>query len=187
MRIVFCRIAMVAAMLLAWSSPAAAQDSALEEANKQLVLDFYDALNDADEAGAMADRIASIAETYLHPAYTQRAGMFRGLPGEGSDRDKLVGLFRSLPPMPGPPAPRPDTVSIMAEDDLVMLLTRRERTDPATGQTSETFIFNMFRVEDGKLIEHWDTSPAGGPPPGPPPGAPAGPPPGAPVAHQGSH
>lgn len=163
--------------LVIWAPPVAAEDSPQEQANKQLVLAFYDALGDADADGAMAERIAGIAQTYLHPLYTQRAGMFVGLPGEGSDRDKLISLFRSMP-RGGPPMPRATTVSVMAEGDLVMLLTKRERIDPATGQASDAFTFNMFRVRDGQLIEHWDGSPAGGPPPGPPPGNAMGPPPG---------
>ena len=183
MRTSFVRLLLAPVMiaaLAACSSPAAQDDVTQADVNKQVVLDFYDALNDADEAGAMAQRIPEIAETYLHPDYTQRAGAFVNLPGEGSDRDKLVQMFQSMPPRPtdtGAPAPRPTTISIMAEDDLVMLLTRREGTDPASGQPSETFIFNMFRVEDGKLIEHWDTSPPRGGPPGSPPGS-ASPPPG---------
>lgn len=177
----FMLAAAILPALVACATPVAAEDSQQEQANKQLVLAFYDALGDADADGAMADRIAGIAQTYLHPDYTQRAGMFVGLPGEGRDRDKLIALFRSLP-RSGTPMPRATTVSIMAERDLVMLLTKRERTDPATGQVSDAFTFNMFRVRDGQLIEHWDGSPAGGPPPGgamgPPPGGAMGPPPG---------
>lgn len=193
MRITIGRALLAPAMiatLVACSSPTVVDETAQEEANKQVVLDFYEALNDADDAGAMAQRIPQIAETYLHPDYTQRAGAFVNLPGEGSDRDKLVQMFQSMPPMPtnaGAPAPRPTTISVMSEGDLVMLLTKREATDPASGQPSETFIFNMFRVEDGQLIEHWDTSQQGGPPPGAPPGAggpPEAGPPGPPAGSQ---
>ena len=54
-----------------------------------------------------------------------------------------------------------------------MLLLEREMIDPA-GETHPIFIFNMFRVKDGKLTEHWEVAGAMGPPPG----ADGGPPPG---------
>jgi predicted SnoaL-like aldol condensation-catalyzing enzyme len=54
------------------------------------------------------------------------------------------------------------------------LLTSREQPDPVTGELKPSYIFNMFVVKDGKLVEHWDVSPAR--PPAPPggPGAPPG-------------
>jgi predicted SnoaL-like aldol condensation-catalyzing enzyme len=71
----------------------------------------------------------------------------------------------------------------MAEGDKVMLLTSRDQPDPATGGVKPSYIFNMFRVKDGKLVEHWDVSsgmggppPSGGAPPSGGPGAPPAPP-----------
>jgi predicted SnoaL-like aldol condensation-catalyzing enzyme len=51
----------------------------------------------------------------------------------------------------------------MAEGDRVMLFTKREVPGGNDGQPSFLYIFNMFRVQDGKLAEHWD---AGAPPGG---------------------
>ena len=49
----------------------------------------------------------------------------------------------------------PKLISIMAEGDLVNQVTMR--TIPgADGKAPETLIFNLFRVKNGKLIEHWD-------------------------------
>ena len=48
-------------------------------------------------------------------------------------------------------------VSIVAERDLVVLAFRRELPDLAReGQTYTTTWFDMFRVADGKIVEHWD-------------------------------
>jgi len=84
-------------------------------------------------------------------------------------------MFQSRPA--GPPAGATDTLpqrtdAVMAEGDRVMLLTSREQPDPATGALKRSYVFNMFRVKDGKLMEHWDVMPPGV---GPPPGGPAGP------------
>ena len=48
----------------------------------------------------------------------------------------------------------------------------RDVRDPTTGEVKPSYIFNMFRVKDGKLVEHWDVSPGMASPPA---GAPAGP------------
>ena len=159
---------LAAAMTIA--SPALAHDTATEAANKKVVLSFYQALNDADATGTTKARIQGIAETYISPAYVQHAESFANLPGPGSARDKLVRMFQSMPPMKQPPS---RTVEVMAESDMVMLLTARDMPDPAGG-TKPAYIFNMFRVKDGRLAEHWSIVP---PPPGM--GGPAMPPPGA--------
>jgi predicted SnoaL-like aldol condensation-catalyzing enzyme len=172
-------VGLVLAAGLAMASVAAAANTPTEAANKKLVLDFYAALNEADATNSMKERIPGIAEKYLSPEYTQHT---IDLPGPGTDREKLIKMFQNMPTPPaGAPAmPRQRTDAVMAEGDRVMLLTSREQRDPATGQTKPSYVFNMFRVKDGKLVEHWDVRappPAGGPGgPGAPGGAPGAPP-----------
>ncbi|WP_353228720.1 nuclear transport factor 2 family protein [Novosphingobium sp.] len=167
-------------VMLASGSPALAHRTAAEVANQKVVIDFYAALNAADAAGTMPQRIQTIAETYLDPDYVQHSDMFAGLPGPGSARDKLIRLFQSRPAMPAMAAPT--TVAVMAQDDRVMLLTSRAMPDPATGGLKPAYIFNMFRVKNGRLVEHWDIMPMppGGGGPGMMPGGPGAPPPAAP-------
>ena len=156
---------------LAMAPFAAAANTPTEAANKKVVLDFYAALNEADATNSMKERIAGIAEKYLSPQYKQHT---IDLPGPGTDREKLVKMFQGLPaPAPGGAAamPRQRTDAVMAEGDRVMLLTSREQRDPATGEMKPSYVFNMFRVEDGKLVEHWDVRP---PMPLGPPGGPKG-------------
>ena len=168
-------LALVLGAGLAIGLPAAAANTPTEAANKKVVLDFYAALNEADATHSTKERIAGIAEKYLSPEYKQHT---IDLPGPGTDREKLIKMFQSMPaPPPGGAAMPPQhTDAVMAEGDRVMLLTSRDQRDPATGQTKPSYIFNMFRVKDGKLVEHWDirpTSPSGGPGgPGGPGGAP---------------
>ena len=171
-------IGFVLAAGLAMPSAAGAANTPAEAANKKIVLGFYAALNEADATDSMKQRIPAIAEKYLSPNYKQHTLL---LPGPGADREKLIRMFQSRPAGPPPGAkaiPPQRTDAIMAEGDRVMLLTSRDQRDPATGEVKPSYIFNMFRVKDGKLVEHWDVSPGmSGPPPGTaPPGAPpAGP------------
>lgn len=50
-------------------------------------------------------------------------------------------------------------VSVTAEDDRVVVAFVRELPDPRTpGKTYTTTWFDMWRVMDGKVIEHWDAA-----------------------------
>ena len=167
-------MAMAAVVLAAF--PAAAE-TPQEQANEKVVLAFFDALNAGDAAGTTGRDIPIIAEKYLDPSYTQHSEQFKNLPGPGTDRDKLIRMFQSMPPRPagaGPAAMGPQKrIAVMAQGDLVMILFERDMVDSA-GATHPKYIFNMFRVEKGKLTEHWEVADGMGPPPGaggPQPGA----------------
>lgn len=163
-------LAMGAAALaiVAVATPVSAE-SPTEAVNKQVVLGFYAALNEADASRTMGARIQSIAEQFLSADYIQHSDMFANLPGPGSARDKLVRMFQSMSAAGAPPMPPQQTVAVMAEADLVMILTRRMAPDPATGAEKASYTFNLFRIADGKLVEHWDSATAPPGPGGPPP------------------
>lgn len=139
--------------------PAMARDTPAEAANKQVVLNFYAALNEADKTHSTKARIKAIAEKYLSPNYHQNSDKYRNLPGSGSDRDKFIALFQNMPeraaPKDGMP-PAPTTEAIMAEGDRVMMVTTRMVMPLAGGEPKKIYIFNMFSVKDGQLVEHWD-------------------------------
>jgi len=159
-------VGLIMALGMALAPAATAANTPAEAANKKVVLDFYAALNEAGATHSMKERIPAIAEKYLSPEYKQHT-LF--LPGPGTDRERLIRMFQSRPagPPPGGATPSPQrTDAIMAEGDRVMLLTSRDQRDAATGEMKPSYIFNMFRVKDGKLVEHWDVSP--GMPPVPP-------------------
>ncbi len=160
-------IGLLLASGFALASSAWAANTPTEIANKKTVLDFYAALNEADATNSMKERIPQIAEKYLSPDYKQHTLL---LPGTGTDREKLIRMFQSRPARPSAEAAQPPqrTDAIMAEGDRVMLLTSREQPDPVTGELKPSYIFNMFVVKDGKLVEHWDVSPTR--PPAPPGG-----------------
>ncbi len=53
-----------------------------------------------------------------------------------------------------------ELVSLVAEGDRVVVATRRELPDLAEeGQTYTTTWFDLFRIRDGKIVEHWNFGP----------------------------
>lgn len=162
-------VGVTALAILAAAAPAAAE-TPTEASNKRLVSEFYAALNQADATGLMSRSIQPIAEKYLAENYVQHSEMFANLPGPGSARDKLIRMFQSMPAGAASSLPPQQTVALMAEGELVMILTSRTFPSTEAGPARVSYTFNLFRLEDGKLVEHWDSS---APPPGmsgPPPG-----------------
>jgi predicted SnoaL-like aldol condensation-catalyzing enzyme len=72
--------------------------------------------------------------------------------------------FQARMPNPLPPIPEtlPGLVAIQAEGDYVTLSFVREYDDPtAKGQKYTTTWFDMFRIVNGKIVEHWDSATKG--------------------------
>ena len=125
------------AQMLASASPVLA-------ANKQLVYDFW---REVLEAGHM-ERV----DKYLTESYIQHN------PNVPTGRAAFVEFFQKLIPVKPIQArvERP-LVSIVAEGDLVVLSFVSEhinRKEPTQKYTSTWF--DMFRIENGKIAEHWD-------------------------------
>ena len=113
-----------------------------EAANKKLVYDFW--------REVFVGRDMSKAEVYLAESYIQHN------PNVPTGRAPFVAFFGSRPSQPAKPA-IDDLVAIVGDGDLVTLALRRELPDPSKpGSTYTTTWFDMFRVESGKIAEHWD-------------------------------
>ena len=117
-------------------------------ANKKLCYDFYRIV--------LRARHLDEAEKYMRDDYIQHnPNAETGIKGFKEYFSKLGG-----------PLPVPDTVTglvaIQAEGDYVTLSLAREYDDPATGQKYTSTWFDMFRIQNGKIAEHWDpaTKPA---------------------------
>ena len=111
-------------------------------ANKKLVFDFWREVLQAHHV----DR----APQYLAEGYIQHN------PNVATGRAAFMEFFGQFPPEPIKDT-IDDLVRIVAEDDVVVLAFRRELPDLAReGQTYTTTWFDMFRVADGKIVEHWD-------------------------------
>ncbi|WP_416046914.1 ester cyclase [Cupriavidus basilensis] len=113
-------------------------------ANKRLVYDFS---REVIEGGHM-----ELAEKYLAESYIQHN------PTVPTGRAGFVEVFsRFTKPETIEAKMKSPVVSIIAEGNLVVLSFVKEYNDPAdpTKKYTTTW-FDMLRIEDGKLAEHWD-------------------------------
>ena len=114
------------------------------EQNKKLV---YDMWREFLEGGHM-----EVADKYFKEDYMQHN------PTAATGRKAVVEFFSKFSkPKPVADTIKSSVVSIIAEKDLVMLAFAREMTDPADkSKKYSTTWFDMFRIKDGKIAEHWD-------------------------------
>ena len=115
-------------------------------ANKRLVYDFW---REVFEGGHL-----ELADRYLAESYIQHN------PNVPSGRAGFVEFFSKFSkPKPIEASVKTPLVSIIAERDLVILAFAKEQADPkdATHKYTTTW-FDMFRITDGKIVEHWDAA-----------------------------
>lgn len=114
-------------------------------ANKKAAYDFYRIVL----RGLRLDQ----AEKYMKEDYIQHnPNADTGLAGFKAYFTKLGGPKEI-------PATLPGLVAIQAEGDYVTLSFVREYDDPAhKGQKYTTTWFDMFRFDNGKIAEHWDSA-----------------------------
>ncbi len=113
-------------------------------ANKRLVWDMWREFLQAGDIEA--------ADKYLAPEYHQHnPNAETGLEGvkayfraAGMEKEPVKDYIERL-------------ISITAEGDLVTLALVRAETNSA-GEDYTTTWFDMFRVRDGMIVEHWDTA-----------------------------
>ncbi|MGW0460775.1 nuclear transport factor 2 family protein [Streptomyces tendae] len=138
-------------------------------ADKRVAVDLYRCVFDAMNPDAIVEIVAG--------DYVQHC-RWRAEPG----REGLETFVRSIFP-PGVPRPplrpvvaNPPTV-LMAEGGLVVYAQPRPQPDPADSSRTYTYlVYDVFKVRDGLLAEHWSGLDKNNPPKrpgGPPPGGPA--------------
>lgn len=126
---------------------AASPDPAVT-AKKRLVIEFEAALARVMMSGKIDEEIDAVLERFIADEYIQHDP---NIPENG--RAALAASFRKLPPGGDTPPP---PVSLVVENDLVCLLMQKPMPDPTDpGSTYDWFIPTIFRVQDGKLTEHW--------------------------------
>jgi predicted SnoaL-like aldol condensation-catalyzing enzyme len=113
-------------------------------ANKRLVYDFW---REVFEAGHM-----ELAERYMAEGYVQHN------PNVPTGRTAFIDFFsKNVTPGAIQPRVKAPLVAILADGDLVVLAFAREAPDPKDpAKKYTTTWFDMFRLEGGKIAEHWD-------------------------------
>ena len=133
-RLLFLTGLYLAACLAA--APALAADAAQMEANKKAVLEFYEkAINQKDFEAASA---------YLGPRYVQHN------PNAADGPEGLNAFLAFL--RDKAPHYHSDIKRVFADGDFVILHVHNKREPDALG----TAIVDIFKVENGKIVEHWD-------------------------------
>src|ERR1700692_273940 len=136
-------LALITAFAIGAPEVAMAETPAQLKANKKIVLDFWHSVFDAQDI--------SKAKVYLAPDYRQHnPNVATGLKGF---EDYFGGLWPK-PKAAGDIKPTQFEV-VLAEGDLVQVMLKRPR--PEVGDPTKTYVsfwFDLFRVKDGKIVEH---------------------------------
>jgi predicted SnoaL-like aldol condensation-catalyzing enzyme len=116
-------------------------DDALTARNKALVRDFYTTV--------LIGRQVDAAPRFLSPDYIQHnPNVPTGLKG-------FMDTFRARFAQQLPADYKRELLNVVAEDDLVVIYVRQTWTG-RNAKHNKALGFDMFRVQDGKIAEHWD-------------------------------
>jgi predicted SnoaL-like aldol condensation-catalyzing enzyme len=129
-------IAMIALLGAVGLSSSSAFAGALEDANKKLVLEFYEKVLNQKDADA--------ASKYVVENYIQHN------PRVPDGLAALQGFVREM--KRSTPESRSTVKRAIADGDLVVLHSHVQRTPGERG----TALVDIFRVANGMIVEHWD-------------------------------
>lgn len=117
-------------------------DEALTARNKDVVRDFYTTV--------LIGRNVDAAPKFLRPDYIQHNPQVpTGLKG-------FMETFRARFTQPLPSDYKRELLNVIGDNDMVVVYTRQTWTSSKDGQHHEALGFDMFRVQDGMIAEHWD-------------------------------
>jgi predicted SnoaL-like aldol condensation-catalyzing enzyme len=134
-----CRAAM--ALLLVTATAPAFADEALTARNKAVVSDFYTTV--------LIGRNVDAAPRFLSSEYIQHSG---NMP---SGRKAFMDLFRANFAEKPPRDYKREILRVVGDDSIVVIFNRQSGTDDK-GKHHLVLQFDMFRVENGWIVEHWD-------------------------------
>jgi predicted SnoaL-like aldol condensation-catalyzing enzyme len=112
-------------------------------ANKRLVFDAWRQIVDAGRE--------ELTELYFAPDFVSHN------PNAAPGRNGFATQFGDGPDRPIEAALRDPLVAVVADGDLVVLVRGHEHPHPVrAGERYTTTGFDMFRIVDGRIVEHWD-------------------------------
>jgi predicted SnoaL-like aldol condensation-catalyzing enzyme len=119
-----------------------ASDDPVLARNKRLVFDFWRSVVNAGHV--------EVADDMLTEGYMQHSPVLR------TGRTAFKEIFSVVPRVdPIPELVSPPLVAIIAEGDLVAMTLAETLPNPDGQGTYTSTHFNLFRIEDGRLAEHW--------------------------------
>jgi len=121
------------------ATPAAQLDPQQQriELNKKIVLDFYQGV-------FIKHQVSTYADLYLAEHYIQHN------PHVADGKSPFVKYFKQY--FKQNPEAKNQIKRVIASDNLVVLHVHSTQSHTDRGQA----IIDIFRVEDGKIVEHWD-------------------------------
>lgn len=117
-------------------------------ATKRLLVDFEVALAKIVRDKTVEENVAAVMTKFIGDEYIQHDPN-----ALGNGRDNVIEHFRRVPLDRGTPPP---VVNVVVEGELACVMMKQPLPDPAApGQTYDWYILTVFRVRNGKLVEHW--------------------------------
>ena len=117
-------------------------DDALTARNKEIVRDFYTTV--------LIGRNVDAAPKFLPPDYIQHNPQVpTGLKG-------FVDASRERFGQKLPADYKRELLNVIGENDMVVVYVRQTWTSSKDGQHHQALGFDLFRVQDGMIAEHWD-------------------------------
>jgi hypothetical protein len=181
MKTIATAVAVLLGAAMPMMSAQAAQYTKQEEEGIAAVTGFYDALNARSAAGGESKMpFRPIAEKYIAENYHQNSP---GWAAQGQGREAFIKMFQGrggggtggagraggaspgagapagagAPPAAGAPAGGAGAGAPARQATKVVYIGAvGDRVVRISGNGSSDLVFNMFRVENGKLAEHWD-------------------------------
>ena len=141
MRLTIWTAAFSVAFALISGAQLARADEGLTARNKTLVREFYTTV--------LIDRDVDAAPRFLRPDYIQHTPQVpTGLTG-------FMDTFRARFAQKLPSDYKRELLNVIGENDMVVVYVRQSWTG-RDAQFHQALGFDMFRVQDGKIAEHWD-------------------------------
>jgi predicted SnoaL-like aldol condensation-catalyzing enzyme len=116
-------------------------DEAMTARNKALVREFYTTV--------LIERKIDAAPRFLRTDYIQHN------PHVPTGLNGFTDTFRARFAQKLPPDYKRELLNVVGEGDMVVIYVRQTGTS-ADGKHNQALGFDMFRVQDAKIAEHWD-------------------------------
>jgi predicted SnoaL-like aldol condensation-catalyzing enzyme len=129
------------ALMLISFGQASFADDALTARSESIVREFYTTV--------LINRDVDAAPRFLRQDYIQHN------PNVPTGLNGFMDTFRARFAQPLPADYKRELLNIVAENDLVVIYVRQTWTS-RDSKHHQALGFDMFRVQDGKIAEHWD-------------------------------